>query len=91
MVQKRQQNIKKNNFAIIKKFYKPFLITYILFSVAISFYPSFNFFSLNGQLILLIVSIFNGILGMEHGNSMKGKDGEIAVIEAYKKVDNFKT
>ena len=34
---------------------------------------------------------FNGILGMEHGNSMKGKDGEIAVIEAYKKVDNFKT
>ena len=28
---------------------------------------------------------------MEHGNSMKGKDGEIAVIEAYKKVDNFKT
>ena len=34
---------------------------------------------------------FNGILGMEHGNSIKGKDGEIAVIEAYKKVDNFKT
>ena len=34
---------------------------------------------------------FNGILGMEHGNSTKGKDGEIAVIEAYKKVDNFKT
>ena len=34
---------------------------------------------------------FNGILGMEHGNSIKGKDGEIAVIQAYKKVDNFKT
>ncbi len=33
---------------------------------------------------------FEGILGMEHGNSKKGRDGEIAVIEAYKKVDNFK-
>tara|TARA_B100001029_G_scaffold147910_1_gene128923 strand:- start:2805 stop:3674 length:870 start_codon:yes stop_codon:yes gene_type:complete len=33
---------------------------------------------------------FDGILGMEHGNSKKGRDGEIAVIEAYKKVDNFK-
>ena len=32
---------------------------------------------------------FEGILGMEHGNSEKGRDGEIAVIEAYKKVDNF--
>ena len=32
---------------------------------------------------------FEGILGMEHGNSKKGQDGEIAVIEAYKKVDNF--
>ena len=34
---------------------------------------------------------FDGILGMEHGNSKKGKDGEKAVIEAYRKVDNFKT
>ena len=32
---------------------------------------------------------FEGILGMEHGNSKKGRDGEIAVVEAYKKVDNF--
>ena len=32
---------------------------------------------------------FEGILGMDHGNSKKGRDGEIAVIEAYKKVDNF--
>ncbi len=32
---------------------------------------------------------FRGILGMEHGNSIDGKDGENAVIEAYKKVDNF--
>ena len=32
---------------------------------------------------------FEGILGMEHGNSKKRRDGEIAVIEAYKKVDNF--
>ena len=33
---------------------------------------------------------FDGILGMEHGNSQNGVDGEIAIIEAYKKVDNFK-
>ena len=32
---------------------------------------------------------FNGILGMEHGNSLKGKEGEQAVITAYKKVDSF--
>ena len=32
---------------------------------------------------------FNGILGMEHGNSKSGKDGELAVIDAYLKVDAF--
>ncbi|WP_419213383.1 hydroxypyruvate isomerase family protein [Maribacter sp. X9] len=32
---------------------------------------------------------FNGVLGMEHGNSKNGKEGELAVIEAYKKEDNF--
>ena len=32
---------------------------------------------------------FDGILGMEHGNSKNGKDGESAVIEAYRTVDNF--
>ncbi|MEP1490343.1 MAG: TIM barrel protein [Algibacter sp.] len=32
---------------------------------------------------------FNGVLGMEHGNSGKGKDGETAVISAYKKSDDF--
>ena len=32
---------------------------------------------------------FSGILGMEHGNSMTGKEGEIAVIEAYREVDKF--
>lgn len=32
---------------------------------------------------------FTGVLGMEHGNSREGKEGELAVIEAYKKVDNF--
>tara|TARA_R110000744_G_scaffold80650_2_gene158359 strand:+ start:664 stop:1587 length:924 start_codon:yes stop_codon:yes gene_type:complete len=32
---------------------------------------------------------FNGVLGMEHGNSRDGKEGELAVIKAYKKVDNF--
>ncbi len=32
---------------------------------------------------------YTGILGMEHGNSKKGKAGELAVIEAYKKTDAF--
>ena len=32
---------------------------------------------------------FNGILGMEHGNSRNDKAGEQAVIDAYVKVDQF--
>lgn len=32
---------------------------------------------------------FKGILGMEHGNSIHGKEGELAIIEAYKASDNF--
>ena len=32
---------------------------------------------------------YTGILGMEHGNSINGKEGELAIIEAYKKVDAF--
>jgi hydroxypyruvate isomerase len=32
---------------------------------------------------------FNGILGMEHGNSIPNKKGEKALIDAYKKTDNF--
>ncbi|WP_299174248.1 TIM barrel protein [uncultured Allomuricauda sp.] len=32
---------------------------------------------------------FKGILGMEHGNSVQGKEGEKRVIEAYSEVDNF--
>ena len=32
---------------------------------------------------------FNGVLGMEHGNSKPDKNGEQAVINAYKKVDDF--
>jgi len=32
---------------------------------------------------------FNGVLGMEHGNSKLNKVGERAVIDAYKNVDNF--
>jgi len=50
--------------SILKKFYRPFLITYIFFSVAISFYPSFDFYSFKGQIIIITVSIFNGILGI---------------------------
>jgi len=48
----------------LKKFYKPFLITYILFSVAIGFYHSFEFYSLKGQSIIIFVSFFNGLLGI---------------------------
>lgn len=29
------------------------------------------------------------VIGMEHGNSIKGKEGEQAVIDAYRKVDTF--
>jgi len=32
---------------------------------------------------------YNGILGMEHGNSIEGKKGEKQVIAAYKEVDSF--
>ena len=32
---------------------------------------------------------YTGVLGMEHGNSVKGKAGEQAVIDAYKQVDDF--
>ena len=32
---------------------------------------------------------FDGIMGMEHGNSRPDKEGEMAVINAYKEVDNF--
>ena len=48
----------------LKKFYKPFLITYILFSIAIGFYPSFEFYSLKGQSIIFFVSSFNGLIGI---------------------------
>ncbi len=32
---------------------------------------------------------FKGIMGMEHGNSRRGKEGERAVIDAYKYSDSF--
>ncbi|MCM4168000.1 Hydroxypyruvate isomerase [Arenibacter antarcticus] len=32
---------------------------------------------------------FKGVLGMEHGNSRPNKEGDLAVINAYKEVDNF--
>jgi hydroxypyruvate isomerase len=32
---------------------------------------------------------YKGVLGMEHGNSKPGKEGEIAVIEAYRYCDDF--
>lgn len=32
---------------------------------------------------------YQGILGMEHGNSLPGKEGELALMEAYKISDNF--
>ncbi|HRP06956.1 MAG TPA: TIM barrel protein [Gemmatimonadales bacterium] len=30
---------------------------------------------------------FTGVVGMEHGNSMPGAEGELAVVEAYRKAD----
>jgi len=32
---------------------------------------------------------YNGILGMEHGNAIKGKEGEEALIKAYRDADDF--
>ncbi|MEW4489996.1 TIM barrel protein [Thalassoglobus sp. JC818] len=32
---------------------------------------------------------FEGIIGMEHGNSQKGKEGEQAVIDAYRRADSY--
>ena len=49
---------------LVRKFYKPFIITYILLSVGISFYPSFDFYSFKGQVILFSVSIINGLMGI---------------------------
>ena len=57
----KRKNIKQY-LGILKKFYRPFLLTYIFFSIAINFYPSFNFYSLKRQLIILLVSLFNGVL-----------------------------
>jgi hydroxypyruvate isomerase len=28
-------------------------------------------------------------MGMEHGNALPGKEGELALIKAYREVDNF--
>lgn len=33
---------------------------------------------------------FKGVCGMEHGNAKPGKEGELALIEAYRKADAFK-
>lgn len=32
---------------------------------------------------------YTGILGMEHGNSKPGKEGELAVIQAYREADSY--
>jgi len=32
---------------------------------------------------------YRGVMGMEHGNSIKGKEGEVALIKAYRDSDSF--
>lgn len=32
---------------------------------------------------------YRGVMGMEHGNSQPGKEGELALIKAYRESDNF--
>jgi hydroxypyruvate isomerase len=32
---------------------------------------------------------YKGMLGMEHGNSIPGKEGEMALIAAYREADSF--
>tara|TARA_B100001029_G_C14667858_1_gene237925 strand:- start:101 stop:268 length:168 start_codon:yes stop_codon:yes gene_type:complete len=49
---------------LLKKFVKPFVITYLFLSIALGFYPSFNFYSFKGQLVIILVATFNGLLGI---------------------------
>ena len=49
---------------LLKKFYKPFAITYILLSIALGSYPMFDFYTFKGQLIIFAGSIFNGVMGI---------------------------
>lgn len=32
---------------------------------------------------------YKGVMGMEHGNAIKGKEGELRVIQAYREADSF--
>ncbi len=32
---------------------------------------------------------YRGVMGMEHGNAKEGKEGELALIQAYRETDNF--
>jgi hydroxypyruvate isomerase len=32
---------------------------------------------------------YTGLLGMEHGKSLPGKEGELALIQAYREADDF--
>jgi hydroxypyruvate isomerase len=32
---------------------------------------------------------YRGVMGMEHGNALPGKAGELALIEAYRAADSF--
>ena len=49
---------------LLKKFYKPFAITYILLSIALGSYPMFDYYTFKGQLIIFSVSVFNGVMGI---------------------------
>ena len=60
----QKRNNSRQYLGFLKKFYRPFLLTYIFFSIAISFYPSFDFYSFKGQSMILLVSLFNGIMGI---------------------------
>ena len=57
-------------------------------------YQHRNIFLRNdGTVSYLTVNIhrkgYTGIVGMEHGNSQPGADGEKRLIEAYREVDSF--
>ena len=54
----------------LKNFYRPFTITYILLSVAISFYPTFNVYSIKGQILIILVSVFNGVIGVYYSRKI---------------------
>ncbi|MCE1198634.1 MAG: TIM barrel protein [Marinilabiliales bacterium] len=51
--------------------------------------PGSGEINFNGVFRYIASKGYDDVLCMEHGKSLKGKEGELALIEAYRKADNF--